>query len=736
MGKIRKAHSFKGVQFQADADQAMRFFDGPYNWLYSGQHSQSSAFQMGSEYSVPRPTFRMTMNKAAEVVQLYGPSLYARNPHRQVSLRRQSEYPMDLIQDPQQQQMMAQQLQMRQRIKEVSAGLMEELLNYSPNELDLRGHSRRAIDEALIIGMGLLWTELYQPPGSPYSFIGSFYDTTDNLLVDPDMESIRDAKWISRRCVHPKWEVAEKYDVPEDEMRGGLESANMQAVIESGGPEYQYFRQTGETNDLVVYFKVYSRMGLGHLMRGEMAREMEFSKEVLDGLGKYVYLVVSDNHPYPLNLPEEVLKRGDMDEIRQRVSWPTPYYLDPTDPWPFSYLAFHERPRKVWPMSHLKPGMGELSFLNWAFSFLADKVKNTSRDFVATARSLDEETKANLLGGRDLTLLEFEKIQGGSISDVIQFLQHPPFNKDIIQVTEMLMQIFEERVGLNELMYGQSRRQLRSAAEANVKSDAMRIRPDDMAECVEAWSTLIARKEAIATYWHLTPRDVTPILGPERAELYANTVMQQDVHTIIHEFDIRIEAGSVRKPNRDKDLANVNHAIQVWGPVVQAYAQMTGDFEPLNFLANQWEKVNDMEPRGIRFNPPPPPQPDESAMQQAQIELQMKQQEHEQKLAQDQEQHQVKLQQQVEGSMLKLELDRLRGVQGSRQDEDSHVQDVTQDEEKHVQELSQDQQRHLQEMMQARQEGRLALFLKEKMAKTQPAPSENGGNGRDRGSEG
>jgi len=737
---LHKAHEHKNVQFQKDADQAMAFFDGPYDWLYSGSYgAKQGAFSLGAE-TIPRPTFRMTMNKAAEVVQLYGPSLYARNPHREISMRRQSEYPIDLIPDPQQQQMVMQSLQQKQRIKQIGAELLKELINYTPNELDLRLHSRRAVDEALITGMGVLWTEPFSPAGSDQTFVGSFHDTVDNLLIDPDMETIQDAKWIARRKIRPKWQVAKEFGIPVEDLRGGMESSNMQAAVTAGGPDYEYFRQQGETNDLLVYFEIYSRMGLGHRMHHQFNKHLEMAADVLDDFGEEVRIIITDDYDYPLNVPEKVLDKGNMDEIRDRLQWPTPFYKDATDPWPVSYLAFHERPRKIWPMGHLKPGLGELSFLNWAASFLADKVKNTSRDFIATLRSLDEDVKANLLGGSDLTLLEFEKVQGNNINDVIQFLQHPPFNKDILEVVQMMMKLFEERVGLNELMYGTSKRQLRSAAEANVKSESMRIRPDDMAECVEAWSTKQARKEVIASYWHYQQSDVLPILGEERAQLYGQTVMQMDLSEIIYEFDIRVEAGSIRKPNRDKDLTNINTAIQVWGPVVQQYASLTGDFEPLNFLAAQWEKVNEMEPRGIQFQPPPPPEPDETAIQEAQMDLEIKQQEHQMKMQQGQEAHQVKLQQQMEAAGLKGQMDASKHQQGQGQDEDKHAQKLTQEQEKHFQELTQDQQKFLLDMLQSKAEGSMDLALKQMLGKVkvasenaapaqQPAASANG-NGK------
>ncbi len=726
---IHRAHEHKIEQFQNDADEAMRFFDGPYDWLYTGKYGSSQSSVHGD--GMPKTTFRMTHNRAAELVQLYGPSLYSRNPHRQFTLRKQSDYPFDLV-DPQQQEALAQRLQQKKRVKEVGAGLMEELLNYTPNELDLRLHSRRAVDEAILKGMGVVWIEPYKPPASPYTFVGSFHDTVNNLLLDPDRDTIQHATWAARRHVRPKWQVAKEFDIPLSDFEGGVESASMQSVIASGGAEYDYFRQTGQTNDLIVYFEVFSRMGLGHRMHDKFNKHLGAVTEILDEFGDNVRIVVSDSYPYPLNLPEKVFEKANKEEIRERLQWPTPFWLDPTDPWPFAYLAFHERSNKLWPMSHLKPGLGQLKFLNWSLSFLADKVKNTSRDFIATLRSIDEDMKANILGGSDLTLLEFEKVQGTQISELIQFLQHPPMNKDILQVTAMLDEGFEKAVGLDELMYGTSRRSMRSAAEANVKGEAMRIRPDDMAECVEAWSTMMARKEAIASYWHYKPEDVLPILGEERTQLYTQTVMQMDVREVIYEFSVRIEAGSIRKPNKARDLENINKAVQVWGPVVQAYSQMTGDFEPLNFLAQQWQKANDMEEQGIQFKPPPPPEPDQSEQQQKQMELQMKQQEHQMALGHKQEDHQLKMQQDMMSAQMKSQIDASKHGQDQQQDEQEHVQELTQDQQQHVLDLDQDQRVHLQELLQARAEGSLDLFFKEQLGAQQvKQAAKSSGNGSD-----
>src|SRR5262249_36622282 len=158
----------------------------------------------------------------------------------------------------------------------------------------------------------------------------------------------------------------------------------------------------------------------------------------LDVFGDFVYLVVADNVPFPLNLPPEVCRclgqddpavaQAALQQAGPRLQWPTPFWAD--DGWPFVELDFHPVPREAWPMSHIKPGLGELKFLNWAYSFLAGKIKNACRDFIAVAKSAGEELKENIRVGRDYTILEVEAIHD-SIDKVVKRHQHPPFHPDI-----------------------------------------------------------------------------------------------------------------------------------------------------------------------------------------------------------------------------------------------------------------------------------------------------------------
>jgi hypothetical protein len=606
--KIRQAMDFKKTEFQDDANVAMQFFNGPYDFMYGLQYRTSrTAFVYTGGDDLPRPSFSMTVNKVAEMVQLFGPVLYHRNPIRQVNARKAPMLPINFFGDPnnpQTQQMfipLMQQTQQMRNLDEARAELLQFYLNYTPGALDLKSNSRDAIDEAIIKGMGVLWTELYTPPGSQMTMVGSFYDSVDNLVIDPDEDSIDHAKWTMRKCTHPVWQVEQEFGLPPGSLKGNLESYGMQTAI-TGSEDGDYRRKQGLTNDLLCYWKIYSKMGIGSRMSGTVQNSTLPNWDIF---GDFVFLAIADNVEYPLNLPPDVMEGGNMEDIQRRLEWPTPFWAD--DAWPFKQLEFHRIPRKVYPMSHLKPGLGELQFINWAYSFIAGKIKTASRDIIVVSKALSEEIKSAILSGCDYELVEIERAHG-TISEVVQFLRHPEFQGDIWKVIEAVEANFEKRVGLTELMYGMTTKQMRSAEEARVTAGNLSVRPDDMANKVEDFMSAIARQEALCARWHLVGKDVAPIMGPVGAQFWDQLLVPADPNEILHQLEYRIEAGSAKKPNKDRDAANMQQAMQtLFSPMLQ-YAMNTGDFSAINALIADWAKSIDLtDAEKYLFKPPQPP---------------------------------------------------------------------------------------------------------------------------------
>lgn len=607
IAKIEKALEAK-KDFQAQADLCMKFFDGPYDFLWDSRTYKDGPMKFGGgEREFPIPTFQMNINKVAEGVQLFGPVLYHKNPNRKVNPRLEPLLPADVIGDPMdpavqmQAQAMAQFVQQGRQIDKSRAILLEAYANWTPEATGLKAQCRMAIDESIITGMGLLHHKVYQPPGAAWKTIGSFYEPVKNLVFDPDMESFEDANWIAIRCVHPVWQVEEEYRVPPGKLKGSMESSGRQVEMEIAG-DSNMKRAKGESNDLVVYWKIYSKMGMGNRLKGV---DKGPDTQALDVFGRYCYLAVTSELDYPLNIPEEVWQ--DQEAIFQAVQWETPFWAD--DGWPVEPLVFHWVPSKAWPMSHFKPAMGELMFLNWAYSFVASKMATASKDIIAYQQAAGEELTRVLKSHQDYELLPISS-KLGKISDVVAFIQHPPFQADFWPVVKEVMTLFEQRTGLNELMFGMSATQDRSATISQIKGEQIKIRPDDMANKVEDWMTNVGRREALMARYHLDPQmDVAPVLGKTAAYFWTQYVASADISEIVHSLQYRVEAGSIRKPNRDKEAADATAAMQQLLPIYVQYAQVTGNYNPVNALTRRWADSQQMENVDDLMLPPLPPPP-------------------------------------------------------------------------------------------------------------------------------
>lgn len=605
--KIRHAERHKEAVFGKRAMECQQFYDGAKDWM--DLMGNGSGMNAGDGF--PTPTFQVSVNKTFEFVTIFGPALYYENPVRTCKPRMPAIIPPDFFADPSVYQAVGVQENHRIQVDGLRGVLLQAMLNFSPNDYSLSRESRLAIDEALIKGRGCIWTELYRGPGTNFNAVRSTWDSVDALLVDPDAKRLETATWIARKCVHPRWQVERDFGIRPGALRGNTESQAVQAAAEGADASgaLHYDRRRGLTSDLIVYWKIWSKMGIGGRLQGfdpGIGRALEM-------FGDFAYIVVAEGHPFPLNLPPDVVNdpgfTADPRGVFRRTQWPTPTWAGGS--WPVTCLDFHAIHNCPWPMAHLKAGMGELKFLNWANSFLLSKIRTTSRDFIAARKSAGEELKNQILHGPDLSFLELDGPDQMNIQEVVQFLQHPPMNGDIWKVIAAVEQNFDKRVGLTELMYGNGgSTQIRSAQEAALRNQNMSVRPQDMAKQVEAWQSAIAANEALCARWHLTGRDVGPILGPLAGQAWDTYVATKDLQAAAHQLEYRVEAGSTQRPNKQAQDQHATAGFQALAPIFQGYAQQTGDMRPLNNLISGYAETLDMDPAKFQLSaPPPPPQP-------------------------------------------------------------------------------------------------------------------------------
>lgn len=605
--------------FSEDAAEAMSFFDGPHNWFWREQYAKGD---YGYNRTISPPGFRMQINRVFEAVKLFASVIYHRNPVRTITPTKFPFVPPEVVnvtpedfQSQERYQMMAQATMAADASRQIVSELLSRVLNYTPNELDLKTHSRRVVDEAIIKGMGVWWTELVTDPGSGNSMIGSFADSVDNFTMDPDATEIEDITWCARKCSHPIDVVAKQYGLSREELRANLEGKSGRAANSSdtyGNMPYDNRtggKQVGKTNELVTYWKIWSKTGFGDRLKDAP----KDSVGSFDGLGDNCYIVVAEGVKHPLNVRPEMLSEppneetGVPDSLFTAVQWPIPFWAE-ANGWPFTPLMFHRKPGYIWPISHIKPGVPELRFLNWALSFLAQRVATSCETMIGVSKAADQDIKDQILAHSEggFKIVELSETLGRSVGEIVSVFQLPPVNGEIFAIIDRVAEMFDKRVGLTELAYGMTRAQMRSATEAQVRAEQISVRPDDMAECLENAMSMLARREALASRWLLQPQDVEPIIGPVGAEAWAQHVSDIDPYRIAREYEYRVEAGSARKPNKATRQEQMQQALQTLGPVLQQLIPM-GVVEPFNALISDWADSLDIDAQPYLVPPPPPP---------------------------------------------------------------------------------------------------------------------------------
>jgi len=625
--KLKAAIDYK-KSFTEDAKEAGMFFDGDHNWMWKDSYSRG---ERGYNSSIAPPSFRMQLNKVFELVEIFGAVIYHRNPVRTVTVMEHPNLPPDAFGidpsqpldpnalTPEQQQLlgMAQEQQSAQKRRAIASQLLNAYLNWTPQELDLKRQAKKVVNEALIKGMGVFWTELVTLPTSgdeqerPLRMVGSYYDTVDNLLIDPDFDNMDDMLWCARKCVKPMLEVAETYGIPIEELRKHLEDSKSRLSKEPKNTKKK------QTNELLTYYKIWSKTGIGDRFK-DSPKE---NRGVFDNLGPHVYLIVCEGIPYPLNLPPEVMQEpvdeqlGFPQSIVTRTAWPVPYYAD-TQGWPFTALYFHPKPGYAWPISHIRPGIGELRLLNWAMSFLATRIATSCETMVAVQKAADQTLKDQILAPSEggFKIVELSELVGRRIEDVISVFQFPQVTRDLYDIIQSVGEMFAERTGLTELVHGYTRNQFRSAAEANIKQENISVRPDAMANDLEDCMSLLARRESLAARWLLEPQDIAPVLGPLGALAWSQNVSSQSLMALTRDFLYRVEAGSARKPNKATKVEQMQLSMQTLGPILSGLVG-SGVVAPFNALIRDWAESLDINaepylvPEPQPPAPPPPPSP-------------------------------------------------------------------------------------------------------------------------------
>lgn len=621
--KVERASRYKHDNFGASADAATNLYSGPLNYMWDNLETNQPQLLDGAG-SLPR--FRIQVNRIFEAVALYGPSLIHQIPNVEITPKEKpvvAPESLGIFPDMQDPEMMMQyqqyimQHQAEYAALKSNADMCQFYLTWLQGANNKLTQSRRAVEEAIVAGMGGLYTEIYQPPGSEQKYPRSRFINQRRIVWDADARHWEEITWMAVMHVEPLNRVSEKFGIPIKDLEKHSQKSmsrsmamrdTRQAVNEIDSNRKE------KTHDLLCYWEIFSKNGFGQFLNRGSDKDYGGSRfnETLEKLGRFTKIVVAPGVPFPLNIPSASLFQETEEQTIVRAQWDIPFWKDENcaGGWPYTPLYFYEQSACTYPMGIMRSVMGEIEFVNYIMSHLADRVAASCDTIVGVGAHVIEDFKEQM---RTQTgaykVIKTSITDGGKVSDAIQFLNSIDVNMDVWRMLTEVMEMIDKGTGLTALMYGESKVSHRSATESELKGQSISVRPDDMASKTENFLSNVAKKEAMAAHWALEVQDYVPVLGDLAASIYEQKVLSQPIDYVTNEFTYTIEAGSARRPNMATKQRSLTELGQTMMPVWTQMAA-SGQVQPLNAYMEAVGKTLQLDTSPFLIQPPPPPPPE------------------------------------------------------------------------------------------------------------------------------
>lgn len=641
---------------------------------------------------VPKPQFAISINKAFELVSVIGPSLIWRYPKRQVrSIKPPSQTAILQqvlgVQDEQFLQQMQAAEQLQNTAAETRDQIAERVLNYMldshPTGTAL-SEAQLVVQDALVTGLGLLWTETYTDRADGTPMIASFAGRQDELLIDPDCRDATraTAKWISRTHVEPAWVVERRFGYPPGYLAGKGTSASaewawQQSQTQQGHRMYQ---------DMVEWHEVWSCGGVGVRVHGI---DPTLAQSIDEVAGEYCYIAFTKNLPHPLNLPPTLVEQAPPEMIREALRWRTSRFGSVFEcwkdrKWPCEFLDFYPLSGSPWPIAPLAPGLPYLLAMNILLVSHLQLSYDRRRDIIGVYEHMAQQVNEALNSESTPCVIKLTSAAQQSISEVMTYLQRPAVGGDLLQWVEYLDRQFQKATGLDDLSYGISTKQSRVVADVQLRQQKSAVRPDKMAEDTAEFLRRVALKELWLTVMYADGRSLTPLLGPYGAQVWEQQIKTMPFELMIKQFTTDVEVTEMRRPDNDKEISDHERILPFLLPVLQSYSQVTGDTTPLNNLLQRYFTAMQLrDPGAFAMQSWAQQQPDpavtqmQTALGQAQL----------QKLAADTEETRAKTAARLIDANYKSQGATAPAMQRMRFAELEHAQRMRQQDEAHIQQL-------------------------------------------------
>jgi len=599
--RLEEAKDAKRTQFGDTAEILWNYLTKNYKELYIlGLGGPGAIREEDAPYYKPR------INKFQEFVDLYMPFVLGRTPVRRVSVRR-PQFPEEVMRSaagiypvP----FSAYDARVRMSL-DTAAILLEWWLNFCADEYKLMREARLAVMEALVKGRGIVWHGL-QPTANGL-IPASFYETVDNIFIDPSAITLRDAGFIFRKRRLSSWLASRQLGIEENRL---LQMCQRQLEKQEDEPKTDL--------PIVEYYEVYSRIGSGAFM-ADPEDPLRDVQEALDELGPHVWFAIAPGAEYPLNLDPEVIQ-GSPDRLRAAVEWPIATYGDMINPWPMSVLDFYPHISDPWARSPLQAGLPYQRFLDDLYGYLMSQAVKSARLVFIVPDHTDASLERALQGGSSV---EVVKVSTTAVSDFARELYHivemPPVKPDLWNLITTVNDHFARAVGLDPVLYGsQPDTQPRSAAEVQIRYRAASGRAQNMADQVEEWMSSVAQKEGLLTRLYIPYTQTAqlfgepllsaeegqpPLPGGPLTQTWASVINTNDPIGAGMDFHFSVLSGSGRRKDKEQQIQGAMFIAQtLLGPAIQAAAK-TGDFSMFNRILERLSNAMDLDLSLFRMEP-------------------------------------------------------------------------------------------------------------------------------------
>lgn len=394
------------------------------------------------------------INRAAEYVEIVGSYCYPNNPDCSVNTDENADI-------------------WKQRRNKTEERLLDTILA----ECDEGTHLRRAVNEALMSGRGMVWMGWNERKMLPQAV----FDSVKNFGWDSSATTQEDVGYTWRKRSKPKWWLKQAFPESADKIDEKSEGK--------------------KPNDLVEYYEFDFKVNPYNFC------------EHIDGEE-----IVWNDIPMTVTILE--------DQILKAKEWPVRYDL--IDGWRFVLVDYRQRPGKIWPSAPMEPGLCHLRNMNWLYTLFVERTMTTSKLVWAVAETpnsnISDEAISQALSSMvpDGTAIKFKTNSPDTkITDLIQRFPLDTAIAAFDQGMALFERMWQDSTSLNDLVRsGQDGRQLRTAADVDFKSKRSMTRIEDMKTLTVDFVSKVVQHLALTARTLMTKEDVTQRLGKEAGAVW------------------------------------------------------------------------------------------------------------------------------------------------------------------------------------------------------------------------